>query len=368
MIPLWLTKIILLDSGKIQEEDAKRQNKYNYTKHKPAKPLYDIEDAKTTISHLKTFDLNKWYNLDNEIEFKFLNSGHILGSAIILIKVNKKIIAFSGDLGRKSPIILPQFEYIEKADYLVVESTYGNRIHKKVSIIDNLLKYIEHTYSKKGILIIPTFSVERAQEIIYLLSILKREKKLPNIPIYLDSPMGVNATEVYFKHKKIHNLTENDIKSMLQTVQLISDVGASKAVVNDNAPKIVLAGSGMLTGGRMLNYLETQAQNPNNTLLFVGYQGEGTRGRSILRGSSEVKFFGRYHNINCDIRSISSLSAHGDQKDIVTWLKNIQEEPIKLFINHSEKHQSEALLVKIRHELGWECTTVPSLNQSYILS
>jgi len=362
-----LTQIILLDSGKIQEEDAKRQNKYNYTKHKPAKPLYDIEDAKTTISHLKTFDLNKWYNLDNEIEFKFLNSGHILGSAIILLKVNEKIIAFSGDLGRKFPIILPQFEYIEKADYLVVESTYGNRIHKKVSIIDNLLKYIIHTYSKKGILIIPTFSVERAQEIIYLLSILKREKKLPNIPIYLDSPMGVNATEVYFKHKEIHNLTENDIKNMLQTVQLISDVNASKAVVNDNAPKIVLAGSGMLTGGRVLHYLDKYIEDEKNSILIVGFQAEGTRGKALVSGDSEIKFFGKYYKINAEILKINAFSGHADQSELLDWLKHFKKAPNLTFINHGEPHQSQALKVKLKTDLNWNCT-VAKMNKTYYLA
>ncbi|UMB61526.1 MBL fold metallo-hydrolase [Lutibacter sp. A80] len=362
-----LTKIILLDSGKIQEEDAKRQNKYKYTKHKPAKPLYDIEDAKTTISHLKTFELNKWYKLDNEIQFKFLNSGHILGSAIILIKVNEKIIAFSGDLGRKSPIILPQFEYIEKADYLVVESTYGNRIHKKDSIIDNLLKYITHTYSKKGVLIIPTFSVERAQEIIYLLSILKREKKLPNIPIYLDSPMGVNATEVYFKHKEIHNLTESDIKSMLQTVQLISDVSASKAVVNNNAPKIVLAGSGMLTGGRVLHYLDKYIEDKKNSILIVGFQAEGTRGKTLLSGDSEIKFFGKYHKINAEIFKINAFSGHADQSELLDWLNHFKTAPTLTFINHGEPHQSQALKVKLKTDLNWNCT-VAKMNKSYYLT
>lgn len=362
-----LTEIILLDSGKIQEEDAKRGNKYEYTKHKPAKPLYDIEDAKAAILQLKTFDLNKWYTIDPEIQFKFLNSGHILGSAIILIKVNEKIIAFSGDIGRKEPILLPQFEYIDKADYLVIESTYGNRIHKEVSIVDELYKYIKHTYSKKGILIIPTFSVERAQEIIYLLSVLKREKKLPNIPIYLDSPMGVNATEVYFKHKNIHTLTENDIRSMLNTVQLISDVNASKAVVNDDAPKIVLAGSGMLTGGRVLHYLDKYIEDKKNSILIVGFQAEGTRGRALLSGDSEIKFFGKYHKINAEIFKINAFSGHADQSELLDWLKHFKAAPILTFINHGEPHQSQALKVKIKTDLNWNCT-VAKMNKMYYLN
>ena len=210
-----LTEIILLDGAKIQEEDARRANEHHYTKHDPAKPLYDIDDAKLTMTHFETFDLDTWNIIDDSIKFKFINSGHILGSAFIVLDVNGKIIVFSGDIGRKKPLILNPFEYLEKADYLIVKSTYGNRNHKNTSIIDLLLKYINHTYSKGGILMIPTFSVERAQEIIYLLSLLKRDHKLPNIPIFLDSPMGVNATEVYFKYKDGHKLSDEDIKSIM---------------------------------------------------------------------------------------------------------------------------------------------------------
>ncbi len=362
-----LTEIILLDSGKIQEEDAKRGNKYEYTKHKPAKPLYDVEDAKKVILHLKTFELNKWNTIDEEIQFKFLNSGHILGSAFVLIKVNEKIIAFSGDIGRKKPILLPQFEYIEKANYLVIESTYGNRIHKDISITDELNKYIKHTYSKKGILIIPTFSVERAQEIIYLLSILKREKKLPNIPIYLDSPMGVNATEVYFKHENIHNLSKKDVKSMLNTVHLISNISTSKAVVNDDAPKIVLAGSGMLTGGRVLHYLDKYIEDKKNSILIVGFQAEGTRGRALLAGDSEIKFFGKFHKINAEIFKINAFSGHADQSELLDWLKHFKRAPVLTFINHGEPHQSQALKVKIKTDLNWNCT-VAKMNNMYYLN
>ncbi len=251
-----LAEIILLDSAKIQEEDANRANRYGYTKHKPAKPLYNVDDVKQCLSKFKTFELYKWHNIDNTIKFKLLNSGHILGSSFVVLDVNGKIIVFSGDIGRKKPLILPRYDYIKKADYLVVESTYGNRIHGENSVTSELLKYINHTFSKGGILAIPTFSVERAQEIIYLLSKLKRNNQLPNIPIYLDSPMGVNATNVYFANKNNHKLTDEDINYMQSTVQLVTSIDFSKAIVNDKNPKIVLAGSGMVNGGRILHYLD----------------------------------------------------------------------------------------------------------------
>lgn len=361
-----LTEIILLDSGKIQEEDAKRANKYKYTKHKPAKPLYTIKDAAVAMQHFEIFDTDVWHSIDDNIQFKFLNSGHILGSVFILLKVNDKTIVFSGDIGRKEPILLSRYQYIENADYLVIESTYGNRLHEKVSIPNELLKYIKWTYNKGGILIVPTFSVERAQEIIYLLSILKREKKLPKIPIYLDSPMGVNATEIYIKFSNNHKLTFEDISSMLATVQLISDVSASKAVVNDNNPKIVLAGSGMITGGRVLHYLNKYISDKKNSVLLVGFQAEGTRGRALLSGDTEIKFFGEYHQIKAEIFKINAFSGHADQSEILDWLQHFKQPPTLTLINHGELHQSQSLKTKIRTELGWNCT-VAKLNHTYTL-
>lgn len=361
-----LTKVILLDSGKIHEEDARRANKYNYTKHKPAKPLYTIDDAKEAINRIKTFDFDQWHPIDDNIQFKFVNSGHILGSAFILLKANKKVIAFSGDIGRKNPIILNPFEYIEKADYLILESTYGNRIHKKAIVVNELSKHINQTYSKGGILIIPTFSVERAQEIIYLLSVLKQEHKLPKIPIYLDSPMGVDATNIYYSHTNHHKLTEIDIKNMQDTVQLVSDIETSRAIVHDKNPKIVLAGSGMITGGRVLHYLEHLIEDPKNSILIVGFQAEGTRGKSLVLGDTELKFFGKYHKIKAEVFAINEFSGHADQSELLNWLQHFKTPPTLTFINHGEPHQSQALKTKIKSELHWNCTVAKMNNEYYL--
>ena len=361
-----LTEIILLDSGKIQEEDARRANKYGYTKHTPAKPLYNVDDAKVAINQFETFDQNKWYFIDDSIKFKFLNSGHILGSVFVVLSVDEKIIVFSGDIGRKDPILLYPYEYIEKADYLVIESTYGNRIHKKVNIAEMLLQYITRTYEKGGILIIPTFSVERAQEIIYLLSVLKRNNQLPQIPIYLDSPMGVNATEVYFNHKNNHKLKSDDIINMLSTVQLISNVSASKAIVNSINPKIVLAGSGMINGVRVLHYIEKCLDDKKNSVLIVGYQAEGTRGRALISGDNEIKFFGKYHKIKAEIFKINAFSGHADQNELLDWLSHFNPAPKLTFINHGEPHQSQALKTKIKTDLQWKCT-IAKLDNVYYL-
>ena len=208
--------------------------------------------------------------------------------------------------------------------------------------------------------------MERAQEIIYLLSILKRKNLLPKIPIYLDSPMGVNATEIYFKYKKNHLLTDEDIKSMLSTVQLISEIIDSKEIVLDPNPKIVIAGSGMITGGRVLHYLDKLISDKKNSILIVGFQAEGTRGRALLAGDKELKFFGEYHQIKADIFKINAFSGHADQSELLDWMSNFKSPPYLTLINHGEPHQSQALKTKIKSVLGWKCT-VAKLNREYYL-
>ena len=363
-----LTSIILKDSAKIQEEDAKRANDYKYSRHKVAKPLYTQLDVAKSLQLFVCHEYNEWVILNKDVKFELLNSGHILGSAFINIKIFDKTLFFSGDIGQSKPILLYPPKKIKQADYIIMEGTYGDRLHSDNDVKTELLNVIEETYAKRGILMIPTFAVERAQEILFFIYKLRCEGKLPSIPVYLDSPMSTHATGVYDRHHDLQNISKEVINHMYDDIHFVESAEESKRICLDGKPKIVLAGSGMIEGGRIIHYLNNHISDKKNTLLFVGYQGVGTRGRSIIQGSDEVKFFGQYHKINCDIKSISSLSAHGDQKDIIDWLRNLNQEPAKLFINHSENHQSEALLVKIRHELGWECTTIPSLNQSYILS
>ena len=362
-----LSKIILIDSGKIQEEDANKANEEHFSKHERAEPLYDEKDAVNTLSHFETYKLNEWFQLNRTIKFKFLNSGHILGSTFIIFEIEGKTIVFSGDIGREKPIILPKYEYIEKADYLILESTYGNRLHDQINSKDALLENILKTFNRGGTLIIPTFSIERAQEIIYLISVLKRENKLPKVPIYLDSPMAINATEVYFNHKNSHKLSDEDIKSMIASVHFINEIWDSKAIVKDKNPKIVLAGSGMITGGRVLHYLENLISDEKNTVLIVGYQAEGTRGRALLAGDHEIKFYGQYHQVKAEISEISGFSGHADQNEILDWLNHFKKAPILTFINHGEPHQSQALKTKIKSVLNWNCT-VAEINNEYYLN
>jgi metallo-beta-lactamase family protein len=362
-----LAEIILLDSAKIQEEDAERANAHAYTKHKKAEPLYKVADVVEAMKQFELHELHEWVMIDNEIKFQLVNSGHILGSTFVDMRVHDKKIIFSGDIGRTSPMLLYPPKKITEADYIVLESTYGDRIHEVGNVKEQLLEIIEETFQKKGILLIPSFAVERTQELIYLLHELQEEERLPKIPVFLDSPMGINSTNVYTHYSEWQNLSHYDISRMYDNVKFINNFEQSKATVLDKHPKIVIAGSGMLEGGRILHYLYNHIENEQNTLLFMGYQGEGTRGRAIMEGSTEIKFFGEYKQVKCQVRSISSLSAHADQTEMIDWLRNFKEAPKTLFLNHGEPHQTDALRVKINFELGWEAKT-PKMNESYVLS
>lgn len=360
-----LAEIILKDSAKIQEEDAARAAKYNYSRHVKPEPLYTSSDVFESLKLFVTHGFSEWVILDQHIKFQFESNGHILGSGFVELKLSESTFIFSGDVGRIKPLLLYPPKKIKHADYIILESTYGDRLHENSDVKEELLAVINEVWEKKGILMIPSFAVERTQELLYLIHLLREERRLPPIPVYLDSPMGVESTKVYIRFKEEQNISSFDLEHMYDKVEFISNREASKQVCLDKSPKIVLAGSGMIEGGRIIHYLNNHVDNPNNTLLFVGYQGEGTRGRSILNGSREIKFFGEYHKVNCAIHSINSLSAHGDQEDLVEWLKSIQNEPKTIFLNHGESHQSDALRVKIEHEFAWNVER-PNLNDTYI--
>ena len=359
-----LTEIILMDSAKIQEEDAERANRHNYGGHLHCKPLYTRADAHKSMQFFETHEYREWVILSQDVKFQLLNAGHILGSAMVdLIAADKKFV-FTGDIGRNRPMLLYPPAKIDEADYLIIESTYGDRVHKVENVKSTLLEIIENTYNRGGILMIPSFAVERTQELIYLIFQLKEEGKLPNVPVYLDSPMGIKSTQVFDAYPEIQDLPKYVADHMFSSVQYIETYEQSKAMVADKRPKIVLAGSGMLEGGRMLHYLDNHGGNPNNTLLFVGFQAVGTRGRDLVQGTRFIKFFGEYKEMKCEIRSISSMSAHADSSEMIEWMKELNNPPNTVFLNHGEPHQTNAFRVRIETELGWN-VEIPELNEEF---
>ncbi|MBR9846062.1 MAG: MBL fold metallo-hydrolase [Algicola sp.] len=358
---LAIAEIILKDSAKIHEEEAEKANKEKYTKHHPALPFYTIDDAEKTIKQFETELENTWITLSEHISYRFQYNGHIIGATFIDIDINAKRFVFSGDIGRTDDYLLNDPKTPEWADVLFVESTYGNKLHPEEHIEDMLTSIIKDTIYKKGNLIIPSFAVERLQTLMYILWQLYKKNKIPNIPIFIDSPMGNNVLQVFERFPKWHKLSAQEYNAMCNHVNIIQSYKETWETIDDKRSKIVIAGSGMVTGGRVLTYLQQLIDNPSTTVLLVGYQAEGTRGRQLQDGAHEIRFYGKYHPVNATIKNIESLSAHADQNELINWLSSIKNIPEQVYLIHGEPVAQDAFRVKIQNTFNWN-VTIPKLN------
>ena len=360
---LQAAEIILKDAAKIQEEEAERANKEGYSKHKPALAFYTVEDVTHTIGLFQVAEVDEWVQISGNIKARFLYNGHILGSTFIEIKANEKMLVFSGDIGRENDLLLYPPKKPEKADVLLIESTYGGKIHAEEStIIPQLEIIINDSVLKGGSLFVPSFAVERTQLLMLMLWQLLKDKKIPEIPMIMDSPMGANVLDLFHHSRKWHKLQPDECDKMCSHFTIVKHFRETLEIREDKNPKIVIAGSGMVTGGRILNYLEKRAGNIHDTLLFAGYQAEGTRGRKILEGAKEIKIYGKSYPFKMQVKQLEGLSAHGDQNDLLSWLSKINNTPRYVFIVHGEKEQANALQKKIKDEKQWD-VQLPFLNQ-----
>lgn len=346
-----LARIVLEDSARIQVEDADRANRYHYTKHAVAKPLYTPSDVPPTMGRFSTHEPGEWVVLNEDMKFCFRSNGHIPGSAFIELRVGGTHLAFSGDLGRTQPLILNPPEKLKRADVLVLEGTYGNRLHSPEDPMDTLELAINKTFDRGGHVLIPSFAVERTQELLYLLAQLMLTKRITTRKIYVDSPMAVAVTQEVMEAYGF--MAQPELANFLvRQVELVADPKISAHLVGSNEPKLVIAGSGMITGGRILHYLARHISDPATTVILPGFQAAGTRGRALSMGAEEVKFFGDYHQVKAEIVQMNSLSGHADRDELLHWLHRMEEKPRLILINHAEPDAAEALRVKIEHELN----------------
>lgn len=350
---LAIAAIILRDSAKIHEEEAAQANKMGYSSHDPALPFYTIKEAEKAIDLFQAEEKDQWISLSDSIKYRFRFNGHIIGATFIELELFGKLFVFSGDIGRKVDALLDQPERPDWADYLFVESTYGNRLHPQENVEEIIIGLVEGTVHEKGQLIIPSFAVERLQSLIYLFWNLYKKNRIPNIPIFVDSPMGNNVLSVFENYPQWHKLSISDYKAMCHHVHIITSYKDTWKTIDDPRPKIVIAGSGMVTGGRVLTYLKQLIDEPATTVLLVGYMAEGTRGRQLLEGAHELKFFGKYHPVKAKVAHLESLSAHADQQELMDWLKDIKNIPEKVFLVHGELTALDAFRAKIKDSYGW---------------
>lgn len=361
-----VSKLILLDSAKIQEEEANKANKEHFSKHEKAEPLYTIEQTETVFPLFRVIKPNEEVHLDAEISAIFRNAGHIIGACSIELKLEGKTLVFSGDIGRDDDVLMYSPVKPKEADYIFLESTYGNRIHPDEDVKLLLETYINNTYNNGGTIIIPSFAVERAQTIMYLIWKLKEENRIPNIPFIIDTPMGISVLDIFINNKNWHKLSENDCVEMCKVFTMNSEYQETINTIFDKQPKVVIAASGMITGGRVLSYLEEYIGLPETTLIIVGYQGEGTRGRKLLEGATEIKIHGKYYPVLAKILEIQGLSAHGDQNDLLNWLSELKSKPKKVFLVHGENQPADELRIKIEEKYGFDCA-VPLMGQEFEL-
>jgi len=363
---LEITKIILLDSAKINEEEAERANDEAYSKHHPALPFYTLQDAERTIRLMQPTEKDIWHSLSEHIKYRFRYNGHIIGATFIELEIFSKTFVFSGDIGRQEDLLLFPPEKPQAADYLFLESTYGNKLHPFESVSEKLIALITDTIHNRGVLIIPSFAVERLQTLMFLLWKLYNKGQIPNIPIFVDSPMGNNVLNVFELFPSWHKIPFEEFSAMKNRINIITSYRETWETIDDTRPKIVIAGSGMVTGGRVLTYLKQLIDKPTTSVLLVGYQAEGTRGRQLLEGAHELKFFGKYYPVKAAIHHLESLSAHADQAGILDWLSEIKNIPENTFLLHGEPTALQTLRVKIQDTFPWK-VTVPKHQQTFEL-
>ena len=378
-----LCRIVLPDSGRIQEEDAANANRNGFSKHKPALPLYGEADAFRAIAQLQPVGYERPMPVAPGIEAEFINAGHLLGSAYARVRVNGKTILFGGDLGRYDRPVLPDPAPISEADYLLVESTYGNRVHERDDDGARLAEVVSETAKRGGKLIIPAFAIGRVEELIYWLRRLEEQKRIPVLPVFVDSPMATDALARYAErlneldpqlqpemhdpkapHDEAAHQSEERRRQQAheerrvcvfctERFRTVASPAESRQLTESHMPAIVISSSGMATGGRVLHHLKAGLPDSRNTVLLVGYQAEGTRGRQLVDGVPAVKIHGQEVPVNARVEQIETMSAHADSLEILRWLGGFSRPPKMTFIVHGEPVAMEALSEQVRTKLGW---------------
>jgi len=358
--------ILLPDSGHLQEKDAEFANRHGFSKHKPALPLYTEQDARNSLGLLRSLAFDQSHAIGKRANVTLRRTGHILGAASVQLDCAGRTLVFSGDLGRYDDATMVDPVEIAHADYLVVESTYGNRLHSRVDPETALGDIVGATTARGGTVVIPAFAVGRTQSLLYHLERLKAAGRLANVPVYLDSPMAQDASRIFCRDIADHKLPEDACRRACAVAHYVRSVDESKALMDNPMPKVIISASGMATGGRVLHHLKRFAPDPKNTVLFAGFQAAGTRGAAMVAGAESVKIHGGYVPVRATVKNLDMLSGHADANEILRWLRGFRSAPRLTFITHGEPSASDALRLRIEEELGWRCL-VPEHGQKVSL-
>jgi metallo-beta-lactamase family protein len=350
-----LCGILLPDSGHLQEEDARYANRRGFSKHRPALPLYTQEDAKRCLAQLDSVAFGKPVEIARGVTLRLLPAGHILGAGMAEIRSEGQSVLFTGDLGRPDDLVMRPPARFERADYLVIESTYGNRRHDNRDPLEVLAAVVTHTTARRGVVLIPAFAVGRAQTLLYAIHLLKAARRIPDVPVFLNSPMATDATNIYHRHRAEHRLTDEQCKAMCTVAKFVNSVEESIALNSQRGPMILISASGMLTGGRVLHHLKAFAPDPRNTILLSGFQAGGTRGAAIAGGAETVKIHGEHVPVKAEVAMLHNLSAHADYAETLDWLSYFSRPPKHTFITHGDPAAADALRRSMEEKMKWQC-------------
>ena len=349
-----LCAILLPDSGHIQEEDARFANRHGFSKHQPAEPLYTRVDALNCMPQFKTHEWGQWFEPLPGWKARFSEAGHILGASSLYLEVAGHRMLFSGDLGRPDDELMRAPQDPPAADTVLIESTYGNRLHPTDNLETELLPLLQKVAARGGVAVVPVFAVGRAQMILHMLARYKARGDLPHgLPVFLDSPMASHTTALFARHPEAHKLDLQAMRALEHVAHMIETPEESKALASRHGPMVILAASGMATGGRVLHHLERYAPDHRNLIVLTGHQSPGTRGASLANGSPTIRLHGQDIPVRAEVAQLESASAHADAKELIDWLSRMPEPPSQVYVVHGEREASDALRQRIERELRW---------------
>ncbi len=361
-----LCQLLLPDSGHLQEDDAEFANRHKTSKHDPALPLYTEDDARQALRLFEPLAFDRSLDLGG-LHLRLRHAGHILGASSVELRGAHGSLLLSGDIGRPDDLVMRPPAAIEFGDTLIVESTYGDRSHGGDGSADVLADVITRTAGRGGMVIVPAFAVGRAQSLLYQIALLKRARKIPDLPVFLDSPMAIDTTGIYQRHRDEHRLSPDDCRSLGHVAKFCRTVDESRALNGLNYPAIIISASGMATGGRVLHHLRNHGPDHRSSIVFAGYQAGGTRGARLVNGERVIRIFGDEVRINAEVVSLPGMSAHADAAQIVAWLKTLKKAPRHVYLTHGEPAAADALRWRIEHELRWQ-VSVPMMGDQVTLA
>ena len=348
-----LCAILLPDSGHLQEEEARYANKRGFSKHRPALPLYTEEEARACLRQSVPQRFAQPVSAGGSFQLVLQPAGHMLGASVALLEADGLRIVFSGDLGRMNDPIMRPPAPVAEADYLVLESTYGNRRHDAADPEETLAGHLGRALRRGGVVVVPAFAVGRAQALLHFIGRLKARGAIPDVPVFLNSPMAVNATRLYHEHMAEHRLTREECEAMCNAAQIVNSADESRALNERSGPMIIVSASGMATGGRVVHHLKAFAPDPRNMILLPGFQAAGTRGAALAAGADAIKIHGSYVPVRAEVVKMDNLSAHADYEEILAWLRNFRRPPRRVFVTHGEPAAADELRRRIEEAFGW---------------